>query len=222
MVYYASGYQGGAFPYETFATITANAATSSYTGNDYEDSGGQWGYSTPGNPTCAYTIDSYGRVATSGTNCGIFNYYGPWSYPPVFYLTGPNSGFLLGTDPSYSLGVLVPQSATAITPGTYTFGTSEVVIQGIDETLVGSGTLASSGNFTGTGDSTSAGYSSTALQGDESLSTTLTVNSDGSFSASDYPGLVVGVIISGSQFIKIDGPWSPNDTLLIYNTIPQN
>jgi len=220
MVYYAVGYQGGAFAYVTFATINANSGTSSYTGNDYEDSGGQWGISTPGNPTCAYTTDSYGRVATSGTNCGIFNYYGPWSYPPIFYLTGPNTGFLLGIDPSVSLGVLAPQSATAITPGTYTFGTSEVVIQDVYETMIGSGTLASSGNFTGTGDSTSTGYFSTAQQGDESISTTLTVNSDGTFSASDYPGLVVGVIMSGSQFIKIDGPYSPANTLLIFNTIP--
>jgi len=217
MVYYATGYQGGAFPYETFATINANSGTSSYTGNDYEDSGGQWGFSTPGNPTCAYTIDSYGRVATSGTNCGIFNYYGPWSYPPIFYLTGPNTGFLLGTDPSYSLGVLAPQSATAITPGTYTFGTQEVVLQGINETLVGSGALAGSGSFTAAGDATSLG---SPQQGDESISTILTVNSDGTFSASDYPGLVVGVIISGSQFIKIDAPYSPVNTLLMFNTIP--
>ena len=211
LVYFTSGYQGGGFPYVNFATINANSSASSYTGNNYENSGGQW---STGSPTCAYTIDSYGRVATSGTNCGTFNYYGPWSYPPVFYLTGPNTGFLLGSDPEYSLGALAPQSATAITAGTYTFGTQEILLQSMNESMVGNGTLSSAGDFTGTGDDTSL---SSPLQGDESISATLTVNSDGTFSTSANPGVIAGVIISGSQFIKIDLPEAAGTSLLIYN-----
>jgi hypothetical protein len=214
LVYYASGNQA----YVTFATINANASTSTYTGNNYEDAGGAYGANIPGTPTCSFTIDSYGRVATSGTNCGTYDYFGQaWAAPPIFYLTGPNTGILLGTDQPFSLGALVPQSATAITPGTYIFGTQEAVSQNV-ETLVGSGALASNGSFTATGDGTTI---STPQQGDEAISATFTVNPDGTFTSSQDPGWPVqGVIISGSQFVQIGNVTSANPTFLIYNAIP--
>jgi hypothetical protein len=216
LVYYATGQLS--FSYVTFATINANAKTSTYTGNNYEDSGGAFGANIPGNPTCSFTIDSYGRVATSGTNCGTFDYYGQaWAAPPIFYLTGPNTGILLATDQERSLGALVPQSATAITAGTYIFGTQEATSLDVG-TLVGSGTLATNGSFTATGDRTTI---ASQQEGDEAISATFTVNPDGTFTDSESAGWpVVGVIISGSQFVKIDNPTSPNPTFLIYNAIP--
>jgi hypothetical protein len=213
MVYYATGIQS--LPYVTYATINANAGTSTYTGNDWEDGGGE--LSTPASPTCAFTIDSYGRVATSGANCGTFSYFGPWSYPPIFYLTGPNTGFLLGTDLMASLGQIVPQSATTITPGTYYFGTKEVVGQMAYETLVAQAAITGSGSITGTGDSTSL---NSPLQASQPISTTLTVNADGTFSTPESPGWIMGVVVSDSQLIELDGFGTGSPTILLINITP--
>jgi len=117
-------------------------------------------------------------------------------------------------DPGVLLGQLVPQSATSINAGTYDIGTQEVVNQNVNETLTGEATITGSGSLTGTGDSTSL----IAVQlGGLPLSATLTVNADGTFSSSLFPGAVMGVIISGSQLIQVDGPSSAYPTILVFN-----
>jgi hypothetical protein len=122
---------------------------------------------------------------------------------------------MMGTDdPGVLLGQLVPQSATSITAGTYDIGTQEVVNQGVDETLTGEATITGSGSLSGTGDSTSL----IAIQlGGLPLSATLTVNADGTFSTSLYPGVAIGVIISGSQLIQVDGPSTAYPSILVLN-----
>jgi hypothetical protein len=138
-----------------------------------------------------------------------------WHYPPVFYLTGNNTGVMLSTnDPGVLLGQLEPQSATSITAGTYDIGTQEVVNQNVNETLTGQATITSSGSLTGTGDSTAIG---TAQKAGQPLSATLTVNADGTFSTSNNPGIVIGVIISGSQLIQVDGSSGLFPTILVLN-----
>jgi hypothetical protein len=138
-----------------------------------------------------------------------------WHYPPVFYLTGNNTGVMLSTDdPGVLLGQLTPQSATSITAGTYDIGVQEVVNQGVIETLTGEVAITSSGAVTGTGDSTAVG---SVQKGGIPLDATLTVNSDGTFSSSLYPGIVAGVIISGTQLIQVDGPSSAYPTILVFN-----
>ena len=141
-----------------------------------------------------------------------------WSYPPVFYLTGNNTGVMLGTnDVGVLLGQLAPQSATSITTGTYYFGTQEPASQSVNETLTGVATITSSGSVTGTGDGTSL---SSPQQGNEGLSTTLTVNADGTFSTSENPGIITGVVISNSQLILVDGQGNTFPTILIINGVP--
>ncbi len=208
---YGSGAGIGVGTVTQFATL--NATGSSYTANIYEDDGGTWATPSPSTPSCAYTIDSHGRVATSGTNCGTSYSNSTWSYPPVFYLTGPNTGFMLGTDKNAMLGQLVPQSATSITAGTYYFGTQEVPLEGVHETLTGVATITSDGDVTGTEDS-SAGQ-----QGNQPLSVTLTVNPDGTFSTSNNPGIITGLVVSGSQLIQVDSQ-SSWPTILVIKMIP--
>jgi len=118
------------------------------------------------------------------------------------------------TDPGVLLGQLAPQSATSITEGTYEIGTQEVVNQGVNETLTGEATITSSGSLTGTGDSTGL---SAAQKGGQPLSATLTVNADGTFSFSNNPGVVIGVFISDSQLIRVDGSSSTYPTILVFN-----
>jgi hypothetical protein len=183
-------------------TITGS---SSLTANIYEDDSGTWKTPTPSTPSCSYTIDSYGKVATSGSNCG--------TYPPVFYLTSSNTGVMLGTDPEVMLGQVVPQSATSITAGNYYFGLP-VATHLNNATTSGVLVLAGSGAVTGTTDTTSI---ASPLQATQSLTDNLTVNTDGSFSTATHAGVVSGLIISPSQLVVVDSPGSSYPTVLVVN-----
>jgi len=209
LVFYATGLENVEF------AVVNITSSSTLTANIYHDVEGGWTSPSPSTATCGYTIDTFGRVVTSGADCGVYFDGTTWSYLPVFYLTGNNTGVMMGTDdPGVLLGQLVPQSATSITAGTYDIGTQEVVNQGVVETLTGEITITGSGSITGTGDSTSL----IAIQlGGLPLSATLTVNADGTFSTSLYPGVAIGVIISGSQLIQVDGPSTPYPSILVFN-----
>jgi len=210
LVFYGTGLEDAEF------AVVSITSSSSLSANIFHDVEGTWTSPSPGTATCDYTIDTYGRVAPSGTDCGLYFNGTSWSYPPVFYLTGPNTGVMLGTnDPGVLIGQLAPQSATSITASTYYIGTQEVVNLDVNETLTGEAAITSSGSVTGIGDSTAIG----AIQnGGLPLSTTLTVNPDGTFSASNNPGVVMGVIISDSQLVQVDGQNSTYPTILIFNS----
>jgi large repetitive protein len=209
LVFYATGQENVEF------AVVAITGSGSMSANIYHDVQGNWTSPSPSTASCDYTIDTYGRVATSGPDCGVYFDGTSWHYPPVFYLTGNNTGVMLSTnDPGVLLGQLEPQSATSITAGTYDIGTQEVVNQNVNETLTGQATITSSGSLTGTGDSTAIG---TAQKAGQPLSATLTVNADGTFSTSNNPGIVIGVIISGSQLIQVDGSSGLFPTILVLN-----
>ncbi len=214
LVFYATGLENVEF------AVVNITSSSTLTANIYHDVEGGWTSPNPSTATCDYTIDTFGRVVTSGADCGVYFDGTTWSYLPVFYLTGNNTGVMMGTDdPGVLLGQLVPQSATSITAGTYDIGTQEVVNQSVNETLTGEATITGSGSLTGTGDSTSL----IAIQlGGLPLSATLTVNADGTFSSLLYPGVAIGVIISGSQLIQVDGPSTAYPSILVYNAGTDN
>lgn len=206
LVFYATGLD------EVEFALVNIASSSSLTANIYQDVSGTWN-SKGSQASCSYTIDSFGKVAMSGTSCGLYLNGTTWSYPPVFYLTGANTGVMMGTDdPNVLLGQFAPQSATSITAGNYASGTLEVVSQSVDETATGTGSITSSGALTGTGDATSL---SAPQQGDQALSLTLTVNSNGTYSNSNHPGLITGVVISSSQLVQVDGQGSTCPSLLM-------
>jgi hypothetical protein len=191
-----------------FATYTVTG--SSLSGAVYRDYQGTW--AAPVTPTCSYTIDSYGRVATSGASCGTSYANSTWSSPPIFYLTGPNTGFVLGKDGT--LGQLVPQTATTITAGNYYFGTQEAMVM----TGTGWGTFTGVATLTGTtlkGMQDDSGYG-----GNEAINQTLTVNSDGTFSTSASPGVIMGFVISPSQIIEVNDPTQVWATITIFNAAP--
>ena len=197
-----------------FATMTVSG--SSFTANVYEDDSGTWATPNPATPTCSFTIDSSGRVVTSGASCGTSYSNGTWSYPPIFYLTGPNTGFMFGTEPSSAyanavLGQLAAQTATSVTAGNYYFGTFEAEVstgQGWD-TATGVATVASNGNITGTEDK--------PRQLNQPQSDTMTVNSDGTFSLVSDPGVVRGLIISPTQVIWVDDASKTWTDILVFN-----
>jgi len=138
-----------------------------------------------------------------------------WSYPPVFCMSGTNTGVRMGTtNPDVLRGGLEPQRPTSLTAGTYYVGTQEAVNQNVNETRTGEATITSGGSVTGTADATSL---SAPEQGAEAISLTLNVNTDGTFSTSQHPGTISGMVISGSRLITVDGRSSAYPTIQVIN-----
>jgi hypothetical protein len=188
-----------------------NATGSSYAGKIYQNVTGTWTTPSPVSTTCSYTIDSFGRVATNGTNCG--SYYNSstsaWSAPPVIYLTGSNTGFLAGSD---GIWKVASQSATTITAGNYYLGTPQPdVFWGTGWDLVTGVAEVTSNSITGTEDK--------SRLPNENFSQTLTVNADGTFSTSDNPGVVTGLVISSSQLIELQDPTALWPSIVVINAV---
>ncbi len=56
--------------------------------------------------------------------------------------------------------------------------------------------------------------------GNEPISETLTVNSDGTFSTSANPGQIMGLVISPSRIIEVNDPTKVWTTITIFNAAP--
>ena len=91
----------------------------------YEDRAGTMQVSAT--DTCAYTVEPNGRVTLGSATqtCG--------SNPPVFYLAGLNTGFIVDTAPGVDMGSFEPQSAgpfnNASLAGSFFGGMAEVAMQ---------------------------------------------------------------------------------------------
>ena len=206
LAFYTSGIiSGGAGGIIDFGRVTVSG--SSLTASVYEDEAGTWATPTPFTETCGFSIDSYGKATLTGTNCQ--------TDAPVIYLYGANTGWMLGTGSSMSFGRIEPQSATTITSGMYFFGTQMAGHLSV-QTGTGTASLASAG-ATGTGDDTST---TSPLQADQPVAETFTVSSDGTFSTSDHPGVVSGVIVSNSKIVTVDKQNSAYPTILVISTVP--
>ena len=206
LAFYTSGIvSGGGGGIVDFGRVAASGST--LTASVYEDEAGTWATPVPFTETCGFAIDSYGKVTLSGTNCQ--------TNAPVIYLYGPNTGWMLGTGSSTSFGRMEPQSATTITSGMYFFGTQMTDHLSV-ESDTGTATLASAG-ATGTGDNTST---TSPLEADQPVSDTFTVNSDGTFSTSNHPGVVSGVIISNSKIVMVENQSGAYPTMLVISTAP--
>jgi hypothetical protein len=169
--------------------------TSSMAITYYEDRAGTMQVSST--YTCTYDVEPNGRVTLSSStqSCG--------GTPPLLYLAGLNTGFIVDASPGVDTGSFEPQSAgpfsNASLSGSFFGGLAEAVIQSAQaevDLLAPDG----SGNITGTTD-----ISSTSAQdtGSPFLAATYTVNSDGTFSVSSSDGAVAGIIISNTKFVMI-------------------
>jgi hypothetical protein len=210
LVYYASGIESA-----ELGLINVTGSTS-YTATYYEDYAG--GPESPQTPSCAYTIDTYGRLVTSGATCTMYLTTYKTMYPPVFYLTGPNTGVMLGTGAGVYAGQVEPQvapsggfSATSIS-GTFYDGDSEVVNDAVSAETIdvevltydGSSDVDIIGDYIGTYIGTSV-----TQEADQTTNTSLgTVNSDGTFSTNSTYGQINAIMISTSKVVDIDNSTS--------------
>jgi len=139
-----------------------------------------------------------------------------WRGRPHASHSDPNTGYFLAIDAWGLIGQFGPQSATSIAAGDYYFGTQAVYIDPgrIYAASTGVATINSSGVLTGSEDSNQA----QAANGP--MNQTLTMNPDGSFSSSSNPGVTVGLVISGSQFVEVEYESTFYPTILVFNAIP--
>ncbi len=209
LVFYLNGLGAGG----TASTVSAETAsangTDSLSMTFYEDLAGT--AQSPGTYTCGFDVESSGRVTLSSTaqSCG--------GIPPVLYLTGPNTGFVLDASPGVDTGSFEPQTGgpfnSSMLAGTFFGGTGEVVLQ---SATVEVDAIAPSGmaNITGQMDATSASSQDASMF---FPANTWSVNPDGTFTLNMSGSAVAGIIISTSKFVLFS-PASfatPYPTLLI-------
>jgi hypothetical protein len=211
LVYYATGTETA-----ELGLINVTGSTS-YTANYYEDVGGS--AESPQTPSCTYSIDTNGRVVTSGATCTMYLTTYKTMYPPVFYLTGPNTGVMLGTGAGVYVGQVEPQVApsggfsdTSIS-GTFYDGDSEVVNESVSAEMIdvevltfnGSGGVDIIGDYIGAYIGTSV-----TQDADQSTNTSLgTVNSNGTFSTNSTYGQINAIMISTTKAVDIDNATQP-------------
>jgi len=204
VVFYMAGVNGGGSGGRMeFGLVSANGS-GSLTATDYSDTAGTWDTPNPATVTCSYSVASNGRMTLGGSCAGAL----------VFYLSAANTGFMLNEDSSVEIGQVEPQAAgpfnTASVSGTLYCGYLEVVNQSADA-VAGVVALNGSGGYSFITDDTAT----TGQRAAHTDSGTITVNSDGTFSDTGSPGVVVGIIISSTKVVAVSDSSSTYPTIQV-------
>jgi hypothetical protein len=146
-----------------------------------------------------YMVASNGRVTLSGD-----------STPPVLYLYGQNQGFVVGTDPNGTFGILEPQAAgpfsNASLSGAYTFGTENPSASTV---TMESGVVTADGNGNAAG--TSDQSSSTGLAQNQALNLTYSFSANGTGNVGTN---TTAILISGNKLVFINNT-NANPTITV-------
>ena len=146
-------------------------------------------------------------------------------YPPVFYLSAPNTGVMLGTGLSVYVGQVDPQvapsggfSASSLT-GTFYDGDVQVVNEGVSGEMIGVEALTfnGSGGLNIIGDYIGA-YIGTAVnqETDQTANASVgTVNSNGTFSTNSTYAQINAIMISITKVVDIDNAMQANPIIQV-------
>jgi hypothetical protein len=176
---------------------TANAdGKGALTVNDNENNAGTFKTSST---ALNFIVASNSRVAFTGG-----------STPPVMHLYGPNQGFLVGTDPDVTFGILEPQAAgpfsNASFSGSYLFGTEN---PSVGTVTLESGVVTANGGGNATGTADQSG--STGLAQNQSLNFTYSFPANG---AGNVGSGTTAILISGNKLVFISNT-SANPTITV-------
>jgi len=163
-------------------------ASANGTGINISDNTNNSGTFTSATTPFTYTVAANGRVTLMGG-----------TKPPVFYLYGPNAGFLVGTDTDMEFGIIEPQAAgpfnLASLSGAYMFDTEDPISPNV--TLqTGEVTLDGAGNVAGTSDQSSLA----GLAQNQNVSLAYTVSADGT---GTFGTGTTAILISGNKLVFI-------------------
>lgn len=177
------------------ATVSADGK-GAMTVNDNTNNAGTFSSSST---ALNYIVASNGRVTITGS-----------STPPVIYLYGQNQGFLVGTDPDVTFGILEPQApgpfSNASFSGAYMFGTENPTASTV---TLESGVITSDGkgNAAGTVDQSSP----TGLTQNQALSFTYSISANGTGNVGSG---TTAILISGNKLVFINNT-SSNPTITV-------
>ena len=150
------------------------------------------------NQAGTYAVTARGRGTITGT-----------THPEVFYLVGPNEGFIVGTDANATTGFFEPQTGAASASGAFFLGaTSPLNVNVTDES--GEITFNGTGSVTGTTDSSMA----SGLFPDQAFTDTYTIaaNGRGKMTATS----IIFYLISPSKMALMSGTTgASNSSILI-------
>lgn len=187
--------QSASGPIVDIASASSNG-TGAMTVNDNVNNSGTF---ATGSTVLNYVVASNGRVMTTGSNS-----------PPVLYLYGQNQGFLVGTDPDVTFGIVEPQAAgpfsDASLSGAYMLGTENPSASTVPLES-GAVTADGSGNATGTSDQSS----SAGLAQNQPVSLTYSIAADGT---GTFGIDTTAILISGNKLVFISNT-SANPTITV-------
>jgi len=206
LVYYVTGTESAEIG---LINVTSSSA---YSGTYYEDIGGV--AQAPQTPSCGYSIDSFGRMQSSGATCTMYLTTYSKMYPPVMYLTANGTGYMLGTGVGVYAGQFEPQIApgggfsNTTLSGTFFGGDTEVVNQSVSGEMLGVETLTLNGtggvDIVGDYIGSYVGNAVTREVDQSQTSTMGTVNSNGTFNTDSSYGQINAIIISTTKVVNID------------------
>jgi hypothetical protein len=206
LVYYVTGTESAEIG---LINVTSSSA---YSGTYYEDIGGV--AQAPQTPSCGYSIDSFGRMQSSGATCTMYLTTYSKMYPPVMYLTANGTGYMLGTGVGVYAGQFEPQIApgggfsNTTLSGTFFGGDTEVVNQSVSGEMLGVETLTLNGtggvDIVGDYIGSYVGNAVTREVDQTQTSTMGTVNSNGTFNTDSSYGQINAIIISTTKVVNID------------------
>lgn len=187
--------QSSSGPMVDIATVNADGKTA-FALNDNINSGGT--FSADSN-LLNYGVAPNGRVMTTGG-----------STPPVIYLYEKNRGFLVGTDPDVTFGILEPQAAGPFTKasfsGAYTFGTEDPSASAV---TLESGVVTADGSGSASG--TSDQSDPTGLTQNQSLNFMYSFTANG---VGNVGNGTTAILISGNKLVFINNT-SANPTITV-------
>jgi len=162
--FFMNGISGGGNADATLGVFSGSSGNG--TADLYEADGTTFNHNSA---ACTYTVGSDGRTPLGSNNCG---------QPPVLYLTGPNSGYIVNGGHGPSMGFIQPQMTgtinTSTVSGTFFMGTNAVPMQVGPSPVIGWIT-ANNGSVTGLSDNTSTSNQNPG----GAISATISVGSDG-------------------------------------------
>ncbi len=168
--------------------IRATFAAGTVTATIDQDNAGSVSLQSTG--SMPYTIASDGRVTTISGG----------GHSPIFYVYDVNKAFLLETGGSVGLGQFDPQSATALSSGSYVLAEQSLVTS--DASAKNGVATVSSGAATATQDKSETGTPFLTLGQTQSI--TFTVDGNGHVTFTGGGAGAYGYVISATKFVLVD------------------
>jgi hypothetical protein len=215
MVLYGGGANGTSAE-DSFLGLVNSTGSGTLTVSVYEDDGsnnrgGGTGWQSLGTAstyTCSYSVGANGEVSLSGTDPHC-------AEAPVFFLTAPNTAYLLGqTAPLVQLGAIEPQAAITFNNSTLSGDFFTGSLGAIGQNLLTEVEQLALGN--GSGTSVADITSTTSQAVDQSGTLSYTVNADGTVTTiiNSVPVVQI-VVINNNRFVTLNNVTGTNPYIMV-------